>query len=196
MKKPFDSTQPNPLNCGLIIVFLVTVFLSACGGDSHSDSVSGEEQQNQSQETVADAPPAKPISKPEEQGSTADVQTSAAAGTSDRVSQAARMVMGRELYHKHCEECHKADAKGIPGKIPPLYDSDFLMENKERSIAILLRGLHEDIVVNGVTYRGKMPRPKLNDDEIASILTAVRNWGNNGDRVTPDEVKAVRERRP
>ena len=40
---------------------------------------------------------------------------------------------------------------------------------------------------------------QLNDDELANILTFVRNsWGNSGDAVSADEVKKVREstRRP
>ena len=41
-----------------------------------------------------------------------------------------------------------------------------------------------------------MPAVNLSDDKVANILTYVRNtWGNEGDAVTLDEVKAVRARR-
>ena len=38
-----------------------------------------------------------------------------------------------------------------------------------------------------------MPQMQLTDDEIASILTYVRNsWGNKGDLVTAAQVKSAR----
>ena len=38
-----------------------------------------------------------------------------------------------------------------------------------------------------------MPPVMLNDDQVAQVLTYVRNsWGNEGDVVTPDEVRKVR----
>jgi nitrite reductase (NO-forming) len=46
--------------------------------------------------------------------------------------------------------------------------------------------------VNGQQYNGVMPPSTLNDEQIANVLTFVRNsWGNNGDIVTVDEVKKV-----
>jgi nitrite reductase (NO-forming) len=41
------------------------------------------------------------------------------------------------------------------------------------------------------------PMSQLTDDEIANILTYVRNsWGNKGDAVSKEEVAAVRKRTP
>jgi mono/diheme cytochrome c family protein len=68
------------------------------------------------------------------------------------------------------------------------------MADKERSIGIVLNGLNGKVVVNGAEYASSMPPlSNLNDDEIANILTYVRNdFGNSGDAVSLAEVAALR----
>ena len=60
------------------------------------------------------------------------------------------------------------------------------MTDVKRAIDIALNGLTGPVTVNGKTYNSVMPpMSQLNDDEIANILTYVRNsWGNTGDVVT------------
>jgi nitrite reductase (NO-forming) len=50
-------------------------------------------------------------------------------------------------------------------------------------------------VVNGKTYNGTMvPMNYLSDEQIANVLTYVRNsWGNSGVAVTPQEVTRIRQ---
>ncbi len=49
------------------------------------------------------------------------------------------------------------------------------------------------IKVNGQDFNAEMPRLNLGDEDVASILTYVRNaWGNKGDVVTPEEVAEER----
>jgi hypothetical protein len=67
------------------------------------------------------------------------------------------------------------------------------MADKKRAIDILLQGKTGPITVNGQHYDGIMPQLNLDDASIASVLTFVRNsFGNAGDPVTLDEVKARR----
>jgi nitrite reductase (NO-forming) len=100
---------------------------------------------------------------------------------------------GSEVYARVCSACHGKDGSGVPKAIPPLADSDYLMEDLERSIRIVSEGLRGKIVVNGVTYDSEMPNPALDDQEIASVLSFVRNnFGNRGDMVSLDEVLRVR----
>ena len=100
---------------------------------------------------------------------------------------------GKALFQQHCFLCHQANGQGAPGVFPPLAKSDFLMADKARSIRILCEGLNGEITVNGTKYNGLMPPSTLNDAEVAEVLTYARNeWGNTGDAVTADEVKAVR----
>jgi nitrite reductase (NO-forming) len=49
--------------------------------------------------------------------------------------------------------------------------------------------------VNDAPYDSVMPpMSQLNDDEIANILSyALNSWGNDGGRITREEVTAVRE---
>ena len=105
---------------------------------------------------------------------------------------------GAELYTIFCSRCHQLDAKGLPGTYPPIYNSDYLMADKERSIKILIYGQEGEIMVNGEKYNGTMLPPELPemlDEEIAGILTYIRsNFGNSGGPVTVEEVEEVRKK--
>lgn len=106
---------------------------------------------------------------------------------------AERMEQGKRLYGQNCMACHQAEGQGIPSAFPPLAKSDYLMQDKARSISVVLHGLSGKLMVNGKEYNGVMPSMALNDEQVANIMTFVRNsWGNKGDMVTPEEVKAVR----
>ncbi len=102
---------------------------------------------------------------------------------------------GRRVFMQNCSMCHQPQGKGLPKVFPPLAQSDYLMADKARAIGVVLRGLSGPIAVNGETYNGVMPpQVTLNDEQIANVLTFVRNsWGNAGDEVSVEEVKSVRE---
>ncbi|WKN32693.1 cytochrome c [Porifericola rhodea] len=102
--------------------------------------------------------------------------------------------LGREIYSSYCVTCHMSAGEGIPGAFPPLAESDYLMADKERSIHIVMYGLEGEIEVNGTTYNNIMMPLGLDDEQITHVLNFVRNsWGNKGEVVTFEEVKAVRE---
>ena len=101
---------------------------------------------------------------------------------------------GSDLYKRNCVSCHQANGEGIPGAFPPLAQSDYLAD-KEKTIAQVIKGSSGEITVNGKTYNGTMPAQQLNDEEVSAVLTYVYgNLGNPGGVVTPDEVKAVRDK--
>lgn len=107
--------------------------------------------------------------------------------------------IGKGVYNKPtCVACHQADGKGVPGQNPPLAGSEWVNEKEPgRVIRIALNGLTGPISVKDQNFSGAMVPWKdvLNDDEIAAVLTFVRQnkeWGNNAPEVTPDRVKAVR----
>lgn len=107
-----------------------------------------------------------------------------------------RMRLGANVYAANCLACHQADGKGIAGAFPPLAKSDYLMADKARSIGVVVHGLEGAVTVNGQNYNSIMPKLLLSDDDVANVLTYVRNtWGNSGDAVTADEVRKVRESR-
>ncbi|PIR23131.1 MAG: nitrite reductase, copper-containing [Deltaproteobacteria bacterium CG11_big_fil_rev_8_21_14_0_20_45_16] len=105
-----------------------------------------------------------------------------------------QIAAGEALFKGTCSTCHMETGLGVPSVFPPLAKSDFLMNDKARSIGVVLNGLSGAVTVNGTKFNSVMPpMSQLNDDEIANILTYVRNsWGNKGTAVTAAEVTAVR----
>ncbi|MFN7142031.1 MAG: c-type cytochrome [Limisphaerales bacterium] len=105
----------------------------------------------------------------------------------------AKMEDGKKAYVKSCVACHQSKGEGIPSLFPPLAKSDYLMADKERSTRILIQGQTGEIVVNGQRYNGAMPPIPMKDEQIANVLTYIRNsWGNSGEPVTVEEVRKVR----
>ena len=112
---------------------------------------------------------------------------------------------GKEVYMKAaagggmCFTCHQVNGKGLAGQFPPLAGSDWVLGDKDRLIKISMYGLMGEIEVNGVKYNNVMAPPgippaSLTDDQIANVLTYIRNdWGNSASAVTSDEVATVRK---
>jgi nitrite reductase (NO-forming) len=72
------------------------------------------------------------------------------------------------------------------------------MADKARAIGIVLNGRTGPITVSGRDFNSVMPPlSQLPDDDIANILTFVRNsWGNAGEAVATSEVVTVRKSTP
>ena len=69
--------------------------------------------------------------------------------------------------------------------------------NQDRLIKIVLKGVSGPIEVLGKKYPGQVPMTPfggmLNDEEVASVLTYVRNsFGNQASAVSPEKVKNIR----
>ena len=105
---------------------------------------------------------------------------------------------GKQVFMQTCFVCHQPEGQGVAGQIPPLAKSDYLMSDKERSIRAVLQGMSGEIIVNGKKFNGTMvPFYHLPDDDIANVLTYVRNsFGNSGDGVSAAEVRRIRSEAP
>ncbi len=111
--------------------------------------------------------------------------------------------LGAKIYQResHCATCHLTHGKGSMNVYPSLVSSPWVNGSEERLIKMTLHGLWGKIRVNGKTYdpaRGVPPmtafRSLLKDEELAAVLTFVRNtWGNQASPVSPDSVKKVRQ---
>ena len=107
----------------------------------------------------------------------------------------------RPWAEAHCATCHQANGQGLPNIFPPLAGSNWLDGNDERLIKITLHGLNGPIKVNGKDFgpdRGTPPMTRfnelLNDEELAAVLSYVRNsWGNKGEVMKPEKVAEVRK---
>ncbi|SFW81631.1 c-type cytochrome [Chitinophaga sancti] len=116
------------------------------------------------------------------------------AGPAGGNTTAASMARGKVLYQQICLACHQADGSGVPRMNPPLVKTSFVLGDKTKLITILLKGLNDDVEIEGEYYSNPMPpQAQLKDQEIADVLTFVRNsFGNKASAVKPAEVKAVR----
>ena len=104
-----------------------------------------------------------------------------------------KMELGKNVYNRTCVACHQAGGNGIASVFPPLAKADYLNENVERVIDIVLNGKSGEITVNGEKYNSVMTAQNLSDREVANVLTYVYNsWGNNGSEVTEEMVKSRR----
>ncbi len=109
------------------------------------------------------------------------------------------LVVGKRLFTANCVACHQPTGQGVAGQFPTLVGSEWVLggdwHGDNHLVSILLHGLQGPIQVKGDTYNGAMPPWKqLKDDQIASILTYIRNeWGNSAPPITADQVAKIRE---
>jgi cytochrome c551 len=89
-------------------------------------------------------------------------------------------IEGKILYENYCANCHQKDGTGLGKLIPPLFESDYMLEDIGRTAQIIKYGQNGEITVNGQVYDQAMPaNPKLTNLEIAQIMTYLYNiWGS------------------
>ncbi|NGF57477.1 cytochrome c [Parapedobacter sp. SGR-10] len=98
---------------------------------------------------------------------------------------------GQALYVANCQACHQADGMGLPGAFPPLKGSP-VVEGDDLELYI-------DIIMNGYDAHpeyGAMAAVGVNagftEHEVAAIINFERSsWGNNGKKVTAEEIKQI-----
>ncbi len=104
------------------------------------------------------------------------------------------MELGKQAFMT-CMACHGPNAEGTV-IAPPLAQSNWVNGPAENLIRIQLRGLQGPITVSGKKYTPPVPMmalPQQTDEQIAAVLTYVRNsFGNSAPAVTPAQVKALR----
>ena len=105
------------------------------------------------------------------------------------------MVAGGAIYRDQCSACHGLDGKGVAELFPSIADSSMVKSNDPTtSIRIVLRGARSVGTSAQPTAPG-MPSygRQLNDDEVAAVLTYMRNnWGGAATAVTSEQVSKVR----
>lgn len=102
---------------------------------------------------------------------------------------------GKKVYESTCLACHQGNGSGVPGMNPPLKQTKWVIGDKDTLINIVLNGMDEEIEVNGEYYDNVMPpQSHLKDQQIADVLTYVRNsFGNKASAVTEADVKKLRK---
>ena len=100
----------------------------------------------------------------------------------------------------HCATCHLTTGQGNGIVYPTLVGSPWVIGSEERLVKLALHGMWGKLTVRGKTYdpaRGVPPmtafRDLLKDDELAAVLTFVRNtWGNKASVIDAQTVARVR----
>ena len=102
---------------------------------------------------------------------------------------------GELLYETNCLVCHMSNGEGIPGFFPPLSNSDYMLEDIDRTIKTILYGSESPIIVNGISYPGSTMNQfdHLSNEDIAFVSTYILNaWGNDMGIVYPEMVDSNR----
>ena len=109
---------------------------------------------------------------------------------------------GSQVFQResHCATCHQTSGLGSGSVYPPLVKSPWVTGSEERLIKLALHGMWGRMQVGGKIYdpsRGVPPmtafRDLLNDQEVADVLTFVRNtWGNQASPIDAEAVAKVR----
>lgn len=101
---------------------------------------------------------------------------------------------GGEIFTR-CAACHQATGLGMPGAYPPLAGSEWLVNNPEVPVRIVLHGIQGPITVKGTSFNNAMPPfgDQLSDAEIAAVISYERSsFGNHAPAITAQQVKTVR----
>ncbi|GAB5496385.1 MAG: hypothetical protein Phyf2KO_14650 [Phycisphaerales bacterium] len=104
---------------------------------------------------------------------------------------------GQALYVQTCLVCHQADGSGVPGMQPALHADSSITTDPNRAIEVILRGMGgaETAVPATGDYAMVMPASAhLGDEQIANLVSYIRQEFNGSSPLEPDKVKAVRDR--
>lgn len=103
---------------------------------------------------------------------------------------------GEAIYERQCATCHGIDGQGMAGTFPPLDRAAWVTGDEDRLVRVLLHGLQGPVDIGGTRYNGVMMAfgGRLNDTEIAAVLTYIRSsWSNQASVVAAEAVHEVRE---
>ena len=105
------------------------------------------------------------------------------------------MKHGAAIYEEHCASCHQPDGSGVARIYPPLAQNKAIsMRDAINAIRLVLNGGFPPSTAGNPRPYGMPPFSHvLNGDEIAAVVTYIRNsWGNEAPAVGPAEVDSAR----
>jgi mono/diheme cytochrome c family protein len=108
----------------------------------------------------------------------------------------ARMVTGEAIYRDNCSACHGGDGAGAGALFPPLAGNSIVAQGSTETLSRLVLAGSQAVHTANAPTTPAMPSLawRLKDQEIADVLTYVRNsWGNAAPAVSSDDVATVRQ---
>jgi mono/diheme cytochrome c family protein len=103
---------------------------------------------------------------------------------------------GGAVYSGACASCHGFDAKGFPPYMPALVGNPVVLDHDPSSLINLMLNASIPLVAEGTPDAYRMPqfRQQLSDQDIADVITFIRNgWGNEATAVTATQVAKLRK---
>ncbi len=103
---------------------------------------------------------------------------------------------GAATYTGVCWACHGYDGKGFSPYTPALAGNPVLLDNDPSSLINLVLNGSNPLVVKGTPDAYRMPqfRQQLSDQQIAEVVTFIRNgWGNQAPAITAADVAKLRK---
>ncbi|SPL62413.1 c-type cytochrome [Ochrobactrum soli] len=107
------------------------------------------------------------------------------------------MELGRAVYRDNCSACHGSDGKGSLPLFPALAGNQIVVQKSSETLSRLILFGSQGVATSQRPTAPSMPSLawRLSDQQIADVLTYVRNsWGNSASVVSSDEVSQVRPR--
>lgn len=109
-------------------------------------------------------------------------------------------IAGKKIYERdgYCGTCHQSGGEGLSAsQFPPLAESPWVTGSPDRLIKLTLKGLQGPMELLGKSYSGQVPMTPfeglLNDEEMAAVLTYIRNaFGNEASVISTEQVGAIR----
>ena len=110
-------------------------------------------------------------------------------------------IKGKELYEReaYCGTCHQEQGQGLSASgYPPLRQAKWVNGSEDRLIKLTLKGIYGPISVLRRDYKGNVPMTPfeglMTDEEVAAVLTYVRNsFGNRSSVISSERVKIIRD---
>jgi mono/diheme cytochrome c family protein len=119
-------------------------------------------------------------------------KTATTAALRDRPS----MQPGGAVYAGACASCHGFDGKGFAPYMPAIVGNPVVLDHDPSSLINLMLNGSIPLVARGTPDAYRMPqfRQQLSDQDIADVITFIRNgWGNEATAVTTAQVAKLRK---
>ena len=102
----------------------------------------------------------------------------ACGGSSEPTYSAEDVAAGGEIFASTCSACHGPDAKGLPNLGKDLTTSEYVRDNDDEALLLLLvegRPSGHDLNTTGVDMPLRGGNPSLSDDDLNTVVAYLRS---------------------
>ena len=102
----------------------------------------------------------------------------AGGGASDPTFSAEDVAAGGDIFTSTCSACHGPDAKGLPNLGKDLTTSEYVRDNDDETLLVLLvegRPSGHELNTTGVDMPPKGGNPALSDDDLKTVVAFLRS---------------------